>query len=299
MIEDERRLTNRQAELASVAHKELGKYRRSSVASFRAYLAAGDALAEARDGAKRGQWAAVLEAAGVESRTARNMMTLARSGIKPETVSSLGGIQEALQSLKRGVRDRKREEHFAALEAGALPNGKFGVVYADPPWPYTRTGYTKSGGGVSMHYPTMSLEEIAAMPVAAIAADDCILYMWTVAPFLKSAFPIMEAWGFQYSTNMVWVKRRMGQGFRVRGQHEILLLGVRGKFPQPAPEDVPPSLYMDPPGLPRRRHSEKPDYYYSLFESLYPGIAKVELFARQSREGWTSWGNEISDAAAA
>ena len=213
-----------------------------------------------------------------------------------EAVSAVANAAERGITVSRAATQLRRaaniDERFAALNAAALPEGVFGLIYADPPWPHTRTGYTESGGGAAAHYPTMSLEEIAALPVADLAADDCVLYMWIVAPFLESAFPIMKAWGFQYSTNMVWGKPRMGQGFRVRGQHEILLVGVRGKFPQPAPEDVPPSLFVEPPGLPMRRHSEKPGYYYELFERLYPGVAKVELFARSRRDGWTAWGNE-------
>ncbi len=100
-----------------------------------------------------------------------------------------------------------------------------------------------------------------------------------------------DAWEFKYSTNMVWVKAPGGMGFRVRGEHETLLVGLRGAFPLPDPRDMPSSVYRSERKAPR--HSAKPEYYYELFERLYPDIAKIELFSRTARASWTAWGNAI------
>lgn len=138
----------------------------------------------------------------------------------------------------------------------------------------------------------MNLDEIKALPVPDMAADPAILYLWVTAQFLPDAFGVMAGWGFRYSTNMVWVKPPGGMGFRVRGEHETLLVGIRGKFPLPAPTDVPSSVYRTEKKA--ARHSAKPLYYMDLFDALYPDVAKVELFSRGApRAGWVSWGNQV------
>ena len=99
----------------------------------------------------------------------------------------------------------------------------------------------------------------------------------------------MEAWGFDYRSHGVWVKDKFGTGYWWRGQHELLLVGVRGDFSPPIAEKrVSGVFYAN-----RRRHSQKPDLVYDMIESFYPDMAKIELFARKQREGWAVMGNEI------
>jgi N6-adenosine-specific RNA methylase IME4 len=136
----------------------------------------------------------------------------------------------------------------------------------------------------------MTTEEICAMPVAGAATPDAALFLWSTAPHLLEALEVMRAWGFAYKTHMVWDKERTGLGYWVHNQHELLLIGARGDMRSPEPEGRPPSIIR----APRRAHSQKPDEAYEVIEKMYPGLARIELFARQAREGWAAWGNEVS-----
>ena len=166
-----------------------------------------------------------------------------------------------------------------------LPDGPFDLVYADPPWRYEVTGVRGDPNG---HYPTMSLEDIAALPVAGLVADDSVLLLWSTSPLLVEALQVMDAWGFTYRTQMVWCKDRMGVGYVFRGQHETLLYGIRGRPAAPPPAARHPSVLH----APRTRHSAKPEHVRYMIESMYPGARCVELFARRACRGWVAWGNE-------
>ena len=158
-----------------------------------------------------------------------------------------------------------------------LPTGPFQVVVADPPWQYDT--------GSSLPYPTMAIDEIKAMPVRDIADENATLWLWTTNAHLPVAFDVVTAWGFEYKTLLTWVKDRMGTGEWLRGQTEHCLLGARGK---------PVFLHgSDSTALEaaRREHSRKPEEFYALVEKVCPG-SRVELFARQGREGWQAYGND-------
>src|SRR5690606_19179833 len=104
---------------------------------------------------------------------------------------------------------------------------------------------------------------------------------------------VIDAWGFDYRTCMVWVKDRIGMGYYARQRHELLLIAKRGNFPVPDPEDRPDSVIDAPLG----QHSAKPDVVYELIERMYPTVErKVELFARRPRDGWAAWGNQAEVA---
>src|SRR5262249_39017054 len=135
----------------------------------------------------------------------------------------------------------------------------------------------------------MSLDEICALPVSDLATDAAVLFLWTTAPHLQESFQTLAAWGFEYKTNAVWVKDKIGLGFFIRGQHELLLIATRGDMPSPLPAHRPPSVIT----APRREHSRKPDETYKLIEAMYPELPKIELFARTVRPGWDVWGNEV------
>jgi N6-adenosine-specific RNA methylase IME4 len=139
----------------------------------------------------------------------------------------------------------------------------------------------------------MSLEEICALPVAHLATDAAVLFLWTPAPHLHESFKALAAWGFEYKTNIVWVKDKLGLGYFVRNQHELLVVATRGHMPSPSPANRPPSVI----NAPRREQSRKPDESYTLIEQMYPELPKIELFARQTRTGWAAWGNEVITAA--
>jgi N6-adenosine-specific RNA methylase IME4 len=161
------------------------------------------------------------------------------------------------------------------------------VIYADPPWQF-RQGISSPIRDTENHYPTMTTEEICALPVANLTTPDAVVFLWTTTAHLPEALRVMTAWGFEYQTNMVWIKDWIGPGYWVRGRHELLLIGTRGDMPHPSPSARPDSVIE----APRREDSQKPDEAYELIERMYPDLPKMELFARQARQGRDCWGNE-------
>jgi N6-adenosine-specific RNA methylase IME4 len=170
-------------------------------------------------------------------------------------------------------------------ESPPLPAGVFDVILADPPWQYdfAETDSRK----VENQYPTMSVEEIAALAVP--SADSAVLYLWATAPKLREALTVLSAWGFEYTTNLVWVKPQIGMGYWARGRHELLLVGTKGEPRVPKPANRPESVIESP----RTRHSAKPDEVRRLIEKALPSGTRLQLFAREEWPGWTSWGNEL------
>ena len=201
---------------------------------------------------------------------------------------------------------RQLQAEIRKATTPSLPSGKFSVIYADPPWEYEFS--QSESRSIEAHYPTMSLEEICNLQVP--VAEDAVLFLWATSPKLREALQVMEAWGFEYRTNMVWVKAQVtqeclepkdcpgllpihgqiGMGYYCREQHELLLIGRRGDISMPDPQDRPPSVII----APRSEHSRKPEVVYELIEQMYPGQPKIELFARQRRPGWIAWGDEVS-----
>ena len=184
-----------------------------------------------------------------------------------------------------------REAREAALGGKllALPQKKYGVIYADPEWHFVvGSAAWMSTSHPANHYATSPTEEIAARPVADIAADDCVLFLWATVPMLDQALEVMEAWGFTYKSHFVWVKDRTGTGYWNLNQHELLLVGTCGNVPAPAPGTQWSSVIE----APRGRHSEKPERAYQLIEHHFPNLPKIELNARKARAGWDSWGFE-------
>ena len=169
----------------------------------------------------------------------------------------------------------------------------FSCILMDPPWQERGGGQIKRGA--DRHYP---LVKTKAMPLLIMGSGifrpmpDCHLWMWTTNTFLPDALWLMEALGFRYLTNAVWVKDRMGLGQYLRGQHELLLLGVQGSGPAVRTEarNLPGVIHA-----PRGKHSAKPEEAYKLIEARTFG-PRLEMFARTPRTGWTCWGNEIDDA---
>lgn len=170
---------------------------------------------------------------------------------------------------------------------------RYPVIYADPPWRYENPPIGSASRAIENHYPTMTLEEICAMPVAELASDDAMLYLWATAPKLAECFEVIKAWGFEYRTNMVWDKEKIGMGYHARNQHELLLICKRGSIPPPEAGTQPPSVYREPRGA----HSAKPIFFYEMIERAYPTLPKIELFSRSPREGWAAWGNQSGVAA--
>jgi N6-adenosine-specific RNA methylase IME4 len=200
-----------------------------------------------------------------------------------------------IRAEKAVERRAERIEKIETISRGNTPlftPRKYPVIYADPPWRYENPPMGATSRSIENHYPTMTIEEICAMPVSSIAADDCILYLWATAPKLIECMEVIKAWGFDYRTNMVWVKDKIGMGYHARSQHELLLIAKRGNMPPPEAGQQPSSvIFAD-----RTEHSAKPQVFYDIIEKNYPGVGKIELFCRSPQPGWDVWGNQANAA---
>lgn len=166
-----------------------------------------------------------------------------------------------------------------------LPIGEFSVIYADPPWKYDFSETTSRE--IESKYPTMTVEQIASMEIP--SAENAVLFLWATAPKLLEALEIIKAWGFSYRTNAVWDKEIIGMGYWFRGQHEFLLVGTKGNVSPPEQSARVSSVIRQK----RSEHSKKPGITYEIIEKMFPNQKRIELFARNEREGWESWGNEL------
>ena len=196
--------------------------------------------------------------------------------------------------LREGDKAQRRAEKEQALagKIAALPEQKFGVILTDPPWTFEVRSDKGLDRSASNHYPTMTLDDIAELDVPSIAADDCILFMWATSPLLPEAIQIMSHWGFEYKSHCIWVKDKIGTGYWFRSQHEILLIGTKGKVPAPAPGTQWSSIVHAPVG----NHSEKPKTFHEMIEHYFPNLPKLEMHCRGTgRDGWAVWGLEAEN----
>ena len=174
--------------------------------------------------------------------------------------------------------------------------GRYSTILIDPPWRFTnRTGKVAPEHRRLHRYRTMSTEEIAALPVSEHADEKSHLYLWCPNALLAEGLHIMRAWGFTYKTNLVWYKVRKdggpdgrGVGFYFRNVTELVLFGVRGSLRTLAPGRRQVNVIVKR----KREHSRKPDELYEIIEQCSPG-PYLELFARERRENWTQWGDEV------
>lgn len=205
-------------------------------------------------------------------------------------------IVEASNKIRAKKTEKRRAERKARNEEKCaeptplvdLPS-RFDLVYADPPWRYD---FNQTDSRViENQYPTMALEDICAMPLGDITIDNCVLFLWATFPKLEEAIQVVNAWGFKYRTAIVWDKVRMGQGVYTRQQTELLLIAIKGEMYSPERDYA--GNFRSLVSIERsQNHSEKPKEFYGIIEGLYPDCTKVELFARNRRDGWFSWGNQ-------
>lgn len=183
-----------------------------------------------------------------------------------------------------------REERAADMrQAVRLPNAKYRVLYADPPWSYNDTADAGAvqGQGAHHHYPCLTIAELCELEIAAICEPDAVLFLWVTSPFLAECFDIVAAWGFTYKASFVWdkVKHNMGHYNSVR--HEFLLICTRGS----CTPDVG-DLFDSVQSIERTTHSTKPDEFRTIIDTLYPHGKRIELFARRTTQGWDTYGND-------
>lgn len=186
------------------------------------------------------------------------------------------------RTMEKLVRKKERQERVIKM-----PSGKFAVIYADPPWQYSNSGFDEAA---ESQYPTMPLEEICDLRdmVNEWATDLTVLFLWATNPLLLEALEVMRAWGFTYKTNIAWVKDKgRGKGWYLRSKHELLLIGTKQNTPHPKIRPDSCQSFKRP-----ARHSQKPEEFYELIESMYDGN-KIEMFCRSTRKGWEAHGNEI------
>lgn len=185
------------------------------------------------------------------------------------------------------------------VELEPFPDKKYKTILADCPWQYGMKQVcgawkNKRGqlidGGCESKYPTMSIEELCAMPVQDIADDNCILFFWTTSPMMRDAYKIMEAWGFTFKSVIYWVKTGcLGMGFWFRHQVEPCFFGIMGKVPA-FKSSIPNVITAK-----RREHSRKPDQLYTIIERFEEYQPRIELFSRHRRQNWDVWGSEVPD----
>ena len=174
-----------------------------------------------------------------------------------------------------------------------LPRGKFGAILVDPPWHFKVWSFSDKSIA-KQHYNTMDIEDIYRLSVKDVAAKDCVLFIWVIWPMLEHGLKAIETWGFKYKTcAFAWMKTRangnlaMGTGYWTRANTETCLLATKG-HPKRINTDVMQAILDE-----RREHSRKPDCIHERIERLVAG-PYLELFARQTRPGWISWGNEVN-----
>ena len=174
--------------------------------------------------------------------------------------------------------------------------GKFSTILIDPPWRFdNRTGKMAPEHKRLKRYETMSMDELAALPVGDIANNPSHLYLWCPNALLPDGLRLMESWGFKYKANIVWYKVRKdggpdgrGVGFYFRNVTEILLFGIKGRMRTLKPGRTQTNIIVSR----KQEHSRKPEQAHKIVEACSPGPF-VELFARERVTGWTTWGDQV------
>jgi N6-adenosine-specific RNA methylase IME4 len=189
-------------------------------------------------------------------------------------------VHRGERRLKDAVRQLRVAEEAARVRELKPAMGEYPVIVVDPPWPYESRSEDPSHRG-TIPYPAMTLDEIKALSIP--AAENCILWLWTTNAFMEEAFAVLRAWEFTPKTILTWGKHRLGLGNWLRNQTEHCILAIKGR-PVVTLSNQTTLLHA-----PAEGHSEKPDAFYTLVESLCPG-AKLELFARRTRDDWETHG---------
>ncbi len=187
-----------------------------------------------------------------------------------------------------------------------LPDKKFDIIYADPPWDYNgKMQFDNSGkaenfdidkkifiSSANFKYPTLKTKELVRIPIHQIAKDDCLLFMWTTNPHLEQAIQLGKAWGFEYRTvAFIWDKLIHNPGQYTLSNCELCLVFKRGRIPRPRGARNIQQLIRSPRG----KHSEKPHEVLESIEKMFPTQDRIELFARKKPKGWSVWGLDVRE----
>lgn len=245
-----------------------------------------------RPAANRATVARLAEEVGVPVRTAQYRLSIERSlADRPDLAAA---VDSGEMPAGRAMSIARSEAVARQLLPARLPDGRFDVIYADPPWRFDKG--TLASRDIAHHYPTLELSQITGYrdidgrDVRSVIAERAVLFLWVPNALLVDYAPaVLEAWGFEYRTTLVWCKDRLGMGYWVRNQHELLVVAARGDMRPPAEQNRPSSVIHAPVGA----HSAKPLEVYQRIEAAYPDARRVELFARSTRPGWASFGNQL------
>lgn len=203
-------------------------------------------------------------------------------------VPTIAGILRRANEAAREERQKQAEE-----DTDEFGHKKYRIVYADPPWKYGNTmpEYSTEQGD---HYSLMTINELVELTLGSdkiaikdIVTDDAVLFLWVTSPILEDAFGIIKAWGFKYKASFVWDKIKHNMGHYNSVRHEFLLVCTRGS----CTPDVQ-KLFDSVQSIERGKHSEKPEEFRGIIETLYTYGNKIELFSRKQTEGWDTFGNE-------
>jgi N6-adenosine-specific RNA methylase IME4 len=186
-----------------------------------------------------------------------------------------------------------------------LPNQRYSIIYADPPWDYGgKLQFDKSSKGIekldlnknifissaNFKYPTVKTEILKKIPISEISEEDCLLFMWVTNPHLNQGMELGKAWGFEYRTvAFVWDKMVHNPGQYTLSYCELCLVFKKGRIPRPRGARNIKQLVREPRG----EHSEKPIEVLKRIEAMFPDQKKIELFARSKHIGWDVWGLDV------
>ena len=240
----------------------------------------------------------MAEMLGTSARKVEQTRTVLAEGVSPEIKQAVLSGEKSINKASEEVLKIKKASQTAStptndtdssiidLDALADSGKKFGCVYIDPPWKYLNQSKKAPDDN---HSPAMTLEEIIKLPVGVLAENQSHLHIWATDDFLHDALHIIEEWGFDYKGVLVWVKTKMGRGDFWKVSHEFLLLGIKGdlKF-----NDRDQVSWLN---AGRPKHGEKPAVVREIIQKVSPG-PYLELFARKTCEGWTTWENQIQVA---
>ena len=203
---------------------------------------------------------------------------------KPEEIAEARSKKRMITKVFNKVKKRTNLEAAHKQGSPPMPEGVYDIIYADPPWRYDTEASQR--GKADNHYATMTTEEIKNLEIP--SNDNALLFMWVTNAHLLDGLQVIKKWGFDYVTNFVWVKDKIGLGWYARGQHELLLLCRKGKMIHPEDQNRF-STVID---AQRKEHSAKPHIVYEMIETMYPNRRYLELFSRDHRENWIMWGLE-------
>lgn len=244
---------------------------------------------EKRIGNSREPIPLTLKDQGIPKKESATAQMLARAAREvPDLVAKCREMKGKINDIKRHY---KKQEHakkvkHASNKAGFVSDSPVDLILADPPWRYEHC--EANNREIENQYETATLKDIFSHIEDVSVNKDCILFLWATAPKLEEALQVMKSWGFNYRSCAVWDKQKIGMGYWWRIQHELLLVGIKGK-PECTPEcERISSIFSEP----RTKHSAKPECVYQWIERAFPQSNKLEMYCRKPRPGWAIHGNE-------